>query len=167
MIALLISLVMGECYGTGEVPGFIMRMDGESMNDTIMDKQILSVERRNIADFMRFDIVVVNFPERGDTMFVKRLVGLPGDTVELRGGYLYINNEKYDEPYILDEYRMGLSGEYAPFAVPEGCYFVIGDHRNNSNDSRFMGAVPEEMMIGVVTAINGVPVINPLEDKQE
>ncbi len=158
---------VGKGHRTETVPIFKLRNDSESMNDTIEARQILSVECRNVADLQRFDIVVTNFPDRGDTLFVKRLVGLPGDTVELNGGYLYINGEKYDEPYIPDEYRHGSLNNMAPVNVPEGCYFVIGDHRNNSNDSRNVGSIPADLMVGVVTEIDGKPAENSQEAAYE
>ena len=98
----------------------------------------------------RFDVVICRYPGRGGTNFVKRVVGLPGDTVEIRNGYLYINGGKYDEPYIRDEYRNGSLNTFGPYTVPEGEYFVLGDHRNNSNDSRLQGSLPRDMIIGHV-----------------
>ena len=59
-----------------------------------------------------------------------------------------MNDEKYDEPYILDEYRTGSLNNFGPYEVPEGEYFVMGDHRNNSNDSRMQGSIPRNMIIG-------------------
>ncbi|MBR5109185.1 MAG: signal peptidase I, partial [Clostridia bacterium] len=101
----------------------------------------------------RFDVVVCRYPGRGDTNFVKRVVGMPGDTVEVREGYLYVNGEKYDEPYIKDEYRTGRLNSFGPYEVPEGEYFVMGDHRNNSNDSRMQGSLPRDMIIGHVRTV--------------
>ena len=101
----------------------------------------------------RFDVVICRYPGRGDTNFVKRVVGLPGDQVEIRNGYLYINNEIYEEPYIQDSYRSGRLNDYGPYTVPEDHYFVLGDHRNNSNDSRSQGAIPRDMIIGHVRSV--------------
>ena len=98
-------------------------------------------------------MVVCRYPGRGDTNFVKRVVGLPGDTVEVREGYLYVNGEKYGEPYIKDEYRTGRLNNFGPYEVPEGEYFVMGDHRNNSNDSRMQGSLPRDMIIGHVRTV--------------
>jgi len=101
----------------------------------------------------RFDVVICRYPGRGDTNFVKRVVGLPGDTVEILDGYLYINGDKQDEPYISDEYRVGRLNTFGPYTVPEGAYFVLGDHRNNSNDSRSQGAISRNMIIGHVRTV--------------
>ena len=150
----------------------MVRVNGESMNSTLSNGEIMFVTKFDYASTWfslpwqddktkeqaarittggnpkRFDVVVCRYPGRGDTNFVKRVVGLPGDTVEVREGYLYVNGEKYDEPYIKDEYRKGSLNNYGPYEVPEGEYFVMGDHRNNSNDSRMQGSLPRNMIIG-------------------
>ena len=154
-----------------------VRVDGSSMDDTLADGEIMFVSKYDYAsvwltfpwqqasakeeaarlttggDPERFDVVICRYPGRGDTNFVKRVVGLPGDTVELRAGFLYINGEKQEEPWISDEYRGGGLNEFAPYTVPEGCYFVMGDHRDNSNDSRMQGALPRNMIIGHVRSV--------------
>ena len=130
---------------------FKVAMDGDSMNDTFSNGTILYFEYKDIADIQRFDIVATYYPKRNYTVFTKRVVGLPGDIVEIRDGYLYVNNEKYDEPYINDEYRSGRLDQFEPYTVPENHYFVLGDHRNSSNDSRFVGALDANMLIGVMT----------------
>lgn len=151
-----------EHFGTGErteeSTRFQLRMAGASMNDILNDGDILTVECVDLSELKRFDIVAINYPGRGNTLFVKRLVAFPGEEVELRDSRLYINGELYDEDYINDEYRAGRLNTFASYTVPDDSYFVLGDHRNNSNDSRFVGAIPSEMMIGVVTSINGTPV---------
>lgn len=157
-----------------------VRVEGESMDGTLTDGEIMLVSKTDYASAWfslpwqenrqkeqasrlttggapeRFDVVICRYPGRGDTNFVKRVVGLPGDTVQLSDGFLYVNGEKYDEPYILDEYRTvgACDGEnYGPVTVPEGCYFVMGDHRNNSNDSRYQGAIPRDAIIGHVCRV--------------
>lgn len=152
-----------------------VRVEGESMDGTLDNGEIMLVSKLDYASTWlslpwqesarqeaatrlttggepeRFDVVICRYPGRGNTNFVKRVVGLPGDTVELREGYLYVNGERYEEPYILDEYRTrGPSNgwSFGPVTVPEGHYFVMGDHRNNSNDSRAQGAIPRDAIIG-------------------
>jgi len=113
---------------------------------TGLEKAILPVR-----DIRRGDVIVFKFPEDPDTDFIKRVIGLPGDRVEMRGGQTFINGQLLDEPYMLDEHR-----DYQPFPipgipptpVPDNCYFVMGDHRNNSRDSRVWGCVPRDLIRG-------------------
>ena len=173
-----------------------VRVDGHSMDDTLADGEIMFVTKFDYSTTwlclpwadaeasekspritfggnpQRFDVVICRYPGRGATNFVKRVVGLPGDTVQLTDGYLYVNGEKYEEPYINDEYRTGRMNTFGPYTVPEGKYFVMGDHRNNSNDSRSVGAIERTMIVGHVRQVlfpfgnwRGVP--NGLDVKAE
>ena len=143
-----------------------VRVDGQSMDDTLADGEIMIVSKLGYSSFdfiggrvsafgnpKRFDVVICRYPGRGYTNFVKRVVGLPGDTVSVQDGYLYINDEKYDEPYINDDYRSGYLNNFAPFTVPDGQYFVMGDHRNNSNDNRSIGPIDRNMIVGHVVQV--------------
>ena len=154
-----------------------VRVDGSSMDDTLANGEIMFVSKFDYSSTwlclpwqskeakekapritfggnpQRFDVVICRYPGRGDTNFVKRVVGLPGDTIELKEGYLYVNGEKYDEPYINDEYRSGPLNTMSAREVPEGKYFVMGDHRNNSNDSRSVGAIDRNMIVGHVRQV--------------
>ena len=143
-----------------------VRVDGQSMDDTLADGEIMIVSKLGYSSFdfiggrvsafgnpKRFDVVICRYPGRGYTNFVKRVIGLPGDTVSVQDGYLYINDEKYDEPYINDDYRSGYLNNFAPFTVPDGQYFVMGDHRNNSNDSRSIGPIDRNMIVGHVVQV--------------
>ena len=237
----------------------LVRVDGESMLDTLNNKEIMFVSKVNYSSLWlslpwqdnetkeaapkftffgnpkRFDVVVCRYPDRGDTNFVKRVVGLPGDTVEIRGGYLYVNGERYEEPYLNDAYREGLYHNFSAVTVPakgdvitctedaellvnnsayaygvagvvsrdgddvlvtrqssmgyhaelngkavlvrdgvwyldsevqdgnplagrsfkvdDDYFFVMGDHRNNSNDSRAQGAIRRSYIVGHVKQI--------------
>lgn len=148
-----------EFIRSAEPEGFVYPMEGESMIDTLYSGDL--VEFRFVREgtlVMRFSLVACQYPKRGDTLFIKRVVGVPGDTVELRDGYLYVNGEQYDEPYINEAYRSGYLNSFKAYTVPDGQYFVMGDHRTNSNDSRSIGALDAEMIIGVATAVNGKPI---------
>jgi len=114
-----------------------------------------------LHDPQRGDIVVFVTPPAalvkcgaGGT-FVKRLVGLPGDVVELRlragNGYVYINGKPLDEPYI-EASRRAMLEKFGPVTVKPGSYFVLGDNRSASCDSRYWGSVPRHNLIGKVTA---------------
>ena len=232
-----------------------VRVDGASMNDTLANGEAMFVSKLDYASTWlsmpwqdndtkesmprlttgfgspsRFDVVIARYPGRGDTNFVKRLIGLPGDRVKIEEGFLYVNGEKYEEPYVNDEYRTnsGSSGYsfeevYIPkkgdtlslqytdenknrigvyvngegwkwrgisaagvsadgdrlayhrdgtlllngenitentekiislvgkeFSLEQDLYFVMGDHRNNSNDSRAQGPITRDMIVGHV-----------------
>jgi signal peptidase I len=81
----------------------------------------------------RGDIVVFKYPDNPKELYVKRLIGVGGDEVEIREGALYLNGELVEEDYLYEEMR----GSYGPYQVPEGGYFMMGDNRNDSKDSRF------------------------------
>lgn len=232
-----------------------VRVDGASMNDTLADGEIMFVSKFDYSSTWlsmpwqsdeekqqaprltlggnpnRFDVVICRYPGRGDLNFVKRVIGLPGDTVELNNGILFVNGEQYDEAYVNDEYRTGSLNTFGPATVPakgdtvtvretEGGYalwlndtewdyrvmrngitvtdgdgkkmeitggggitydgtqvtatnaaemlqgltgktftvgqdyfFVMGDHRNNSNDSRSQGPITRDMIVGHVRTV--------------
>ncbi len=155
----------------------LVRVDGKSMDRTLADGEIMFVSKFDYTSVWlclpwqkpaskekasritvggnprRFDVVICRYPGRGGANFVKRVVGLPGDTVEIREGYLYVNGERYGEPYVDDAYRGGLRSRFGPYTVPEGEYFVMGDHRNSSSDSRSRGPISRDRIIGHVRSV--------------
>ncbi len=86
-------------------------------------------------DPQRGDIVIFKFPDDEKQLFIKRVIGLPGETLEMREGKIYIDGseEPLDEPYL----NVEPIGDYGPITIPEGAYFMMGDNRNNSADSRY------------------------------
>ena len=80
----------------------------------------------------RGDIVIFPYPDNPEVTYVKRIIGLPGETVEIKNGAVYIDGTPIKEPYL----KEAMKGEYGPYVVPEGCYFMLGDNRNSSADSR-------------------------------
>lgn len=80
----------------------------------------------------RGDIVIFPYPDNPEVTYVKRIIGLPGETVEIKDGAVYIDGTAISEPYLKEE----MYGEYGPYEVPEGCYFMLGDNRNSSMDAR-------------------------------
>lgn len=80
------------------------------------------------------DIIIFKFPDNEKQTFVKRVIGCPGDVVEIKGGVTYVNGEVLEEPYLNEE---PLQLDFGPYNVPEGYYFVMGDNRNHSNDARY------------------------------
>jgi signal peptidase I len=104
-----------------------------------------------VRDISRGDIVVFKYPEEPERDFIKRVIGLPGDTVELRAKKVYVNGQPLDEPYVhfltpasdLSEVTsMDVRERYGPVTVPSSQYFVMGDNRDNSQDSRYWGFLP-------------------------
>jgi signal peptidase I len=126
-------------------------VDGASMMPTLKNQERMIVSK--IKEPKRFAIVV--FQANEEKAYIKRVIGLPGDHIEYRNDKLYINNQAYEEPY-LDAYkesheRSQIGGPYtADFAVdvPEGTLFVMGDNRRNSKDSRHIGSIAKEKLIG-------------------
>ncbi len=130
-------------------------VDGDSMMPTLVDGDRMIVNK--LGELDRFDIVVFHAPEGKD--YIKRVIGLPGDYIEYKDDQLYINGKPVDEPY-LDEYKSQLTEgtltqdftlqDIDPTleAIPEGYVFVMGDNRRYSKDSRHIGIVSEEKIIG-------------------
>jgi signal peptidase I len=111
-----------------------------------------------VQDPQRGDILVFKTPPAavgrcgaGGT-FIKRLIALPGETWEERNGYIFINGKKLDEPYVKPE-RRDTATSYPPRKIPQGMYFLIGDYRTQSCDSREFGPVPSENIVGKVVRI--------------
>jgi len=98
----------------------------------------------------RGDIIVFKFPEDEKKDFIKRVIGLPGETIELREKVVHINGTAIDEPYAIHtKYTtQPIRDDFGPFTVPEGQYFVMGDNREGSYDSRWWGPVKREKIVG-------------------
>lgn len=127
-----------------------VRVEGRSMIETLQNEEIMFTTRLEYwtGDPQRFDVVICHYPNRTEN-FVKRIVGLPGDTLEIKGGYLYVNGEMYEEPYITHRPDYSMSA----YTVPEGQYFVLGDNRSNSNDSHLIGPIDRSMIVGHVRSV--------------
>jgi signal peptidase I len=119
-------------------------VNGQSMYPTLEGNELLIVNKfiYNVSDPKYGDIVVFHTNEQRD--FIKRIIGLPGDTIEGKQGYVYRNGQKLDEPYIAEE----MIGDFGPVSVKEGQLFVLGDNRNDSKDSRIIGAVDTKAVVG-------------------
>lgn len=129
-------------------------VSGDSMEATLSDGDNLIVDKLTYRfnDPQRFDIIVFPFQHAEDTYYIKRIIGLPGETVQIdMSGFIYINGEVLDESYGLEIIRpenVGIASE--PITLGEDEYFVLGDNRNNSTDSRtdIVGNIHKDDIIG-------------------
>jgi signal peptidase I len=157
--ALEISLTLGAAEATVIIAG--------SMEDSLLAGDYILVDNVSIyaggphrGDIATFDypFIELNIFQRtwrsasklwgggdwGPTLLIKRVVGEPGDTIEIKDGVLYVNGEPQDEPYL----ETDAGADFGPITVPEGHYFMLGDNRYNSRDSRYIGAVPRKVIRG-------------------
>lgn len=108
-----------------------------SMEPTIqVDDRVIGLRLSYLfGEVERGDIVIFRYPDDETQLFVKRVIGLPGETLEIRGGRVYINNaaEPLSEPYVVNH----MDDDYGPITIPDNSYFVMGDNRPNSRDSRY------------------------------
>jgi signal peptidase I len=125
-----------------------VKVEGTSMLPQLADEQRIFVNKLvyRIDRIERGDVIVFRFPEDLRRSYIKRVVGLPGETVEVRKGAVHIDGKTLTEPYVPQRYRDRAS--HPPFTVPEGAYYVLGDHRNTSNDSRTWGTVDKSFITG-------------------
>jgi signal peptidase I len=127
-----------------------VKVEGTSMMPSLYDQERLFINQFSykfgLGNIQRGDTVVFWYPEEPSTSYIKRVIGLPGDTVSVDDGYVIVNGKKLIENYVPPEYRDDRS--YPPVVIPPGQYFVLGDHRVSSNDSRAWGLVPRNYIYG-------------------
>lgn len=127
-----------------------VKVEGTSMMPGLVDQERIFINkfiyRFGLADIGRGDTVVFWFPQDTSKSYIKRVIAIPGDTVEVKGGIVTVNGEPISEPYVPREYRDQLSS--ARRVVPQDEFFVLGDHRTASNDSRSWGTVPRKYIYG-------------------
>jgi signal peptidase I len=125
-----------------------VKVEGTSMQPQLADQDRIFVNRfiYRFKEIDRGDVVVFWYPRDRSKSFIKRVIGVPGDSVEIRKGLVYINGELIKEPYLKPEYRDSQSLDKV--VIPKGKYFVLGDHRNSSNDSRKWGFVEKSLIYG-------------------
>jgi len=130
----------------------IARVDGQSMAPTLSDHDRLIINKftYHVSAPRKGDIVMFYYPVNPDEAFVKRVIAEEGDTVRIAGGHVYVNDQPLDDSYVAPAYRS--HDNFGPETIRNGYYFVLGDHRNNSSDSREWGLVPRKYIVGKVDA---------------
>jgi len=136
LIALLINLFLAQAT----------RVYGQSMEPNLHSDQRLVVEKISYSFHgpQRGDIVVLQVPQAGSGLFIKRVIGLTGEKVEIKGGKVYINEQVIEEPYLSNQSQRDMRAT----VVPPKHVFVLGDNRGSSNDSRSFGSVPLDNIVG-------------------
>jgi signal peptidase I len=152
VVAWLKTLASAAVYATLIVTfGFqVARVEGLSMAPTLADQDRLIVNKLayRIGEPHIGDIVMLYYPLNPEKSFVKRVIAEEGDQVRVVDGRVFRNDVPMDDAFVPSEYRS--HDDWGPQVVPEGYYFVMGDHRNNSSDSRHWGFVPKKYIIGKV-----------------
>jgi signal peptidase I len=127
-----------------------VRVEGTSMMPGLIDQERIFINkfayRFGISDISRGDTVVFWYPGDPSKSFIKRVIGIPGDQVRVTDGKVFVNGAALDEPYVPEVYRDQVSTPAR--VVPADEYYVLGDHRSSSNDSRVWGTVPRHFIYG-------------------
>jgi signal peptidase I len=146
------TLLSAAVYATIIVTfGFqVARVEGQSMVPTLEDQDRLIVNKLayRLGDPQVGDVVMLYYPEDPSKSFVKRIIAEDGDTIRSADGKVYRNEVLLDDDFIPEEFKS--RDTWGPYVVQRGYYFVMGDHRNNSSDSRQWGQVPKRYIIGKV-----------------
>ena len=152
LVAWVKTLASAAVYATLIVTfGFqVARVEGQSMAPTLADQDRLIVNKLvyRLSAPRRSDIVMLYYPLNPDKSFVKRVIAEEGDQVRIVDGRVFVNEIPLGDDYVPQEFRS--HDDWGPQVIPEGYYFVMGDHRNNSSDSRHWGMVPKKYIIGKV-----------------
>jgi signal peptidase I len=125
-----------------------VKVEGTSMAPLLSDQERIFINKfvYRFEPIQRGDVVVFWYPLDRTKSFIKRVIALPGETVEIRQGIVYVNGKTLAEPYVPPKYED--MSDYGPVKVPRQMYFVMGDHRISSNDSRIFGPVARRFIYG-------------------
>jgi signal peptidase I len=154
LFAWLKTLVSAAVYATLIVTFGVQvaRVEGQSMAPTLENQDRLIVNKFAYLPFIGSprpgDIVMLYYPRDPDKSFVKRVIAGEGDTVKIEDGRVYVNDQPLADDFVAPEYRS--HDDHEPIVVRPGYYYVLGDHRNNSSDSRDWGEVPKKYITGKV-----------------
>lgn len=127
-------------------------VEGQSMQPTFENSDYLITEKVSytLRAPQRGEIVIFHPPDNSSVNYIKRIVGLPGDRVEIKDGSIYINSQKIDEPYLTSNEQTKTVAKDLDIKLKEDEYFVLGDNRNHSRDSREIGPVPKQNIVSKI-----------------
>lgn len=152
VINLLIAIIISYLIISYIASAF--KINGNSMCPTLCDYDRVIISRISLKfkEISRFDIVTLYKPNEPDKSVIKRIIGLPDEIIEIRDGNVYINYKPLEEPFLKDSKKDFIyrSINMKPILIPRGHYFVLGDNREYSVDSRHFGVVPEKYIYGIV-----------------
>jgi len=143
LCALLLATGCGVATQTAVQP---VKVLGKSMEPSLKEGDRIFIGK-GVEKLERGDIVTYRYPQDEAQSFIHRVVGMPGEEIESREGKVYINGAYLEESYVKAENTL-YSREFERVKVPEGCYFVMGDNRDNANDSRAWGPLPKKYIYG-------------------
>jgi len=128
-------------------------VSGESMEPNFHDRNYLLVNKigYSFVQPQRGEVVVFKFPGELKEKYIKRIIGLPGETIEVKNNGVYVNGSKLIEPYLPKNFQTTTLSNQNKWTLKDKEYFVLGDNRDNSNDSRVWGPLPKENLIGKIT----------------
>ncbi len=144
-ILVIVVVILFRCYVAA-----LIKVNGTSMMDTLHNKDIMILDKisYHFRKIKRFDIVVIDLDNE---FIIKRVIGLPGEHIEYKDDTLYVNGKKIEEDFYhkkTDDFSLE---DLDSTEVPEDCYFVLGDNRQNSMDSRIIGFIPKDKIMGLTS----------------
>jgi signal peptidase I len=123
-----------------------VKVEGVAMLPTYKDGDRLVV-RKDAGQIERLDVIIFRYPKDPSRSYIKRVIGLPGETIAITGGKVMIDGKELAEPYV-DPDKNQSTSDLPPLKIPPDHYFVLGDNRDNSSDSRYWGTVDKELIVG-------------------
>jgi signal peptidase I len=149
VIALVAMQLIASVFATAFLVQ-VVRVEGHAMEPTLNDQDRLLINKLAYRrrDPGRNDIVMHYYPLAPEKSFIKRVIAVDGDEVRIADGVVYVNGVPRSDAFVPDDFRS--HDNWGPEVVPQGYYFVLGDHRNNSSDSRHWGFVPKKYIVGKV-----------------
>lgn len=148
IVSICLAVLAAGCFDGDYARKF--EVGGSAMAPSFPHGTIVHVEEYGIDEPQRGDVVVFRSPNNPDLRLIRRIIGVPGDLVEIRDGIVYVNGTLLDEPYKWDP----VVCPCGPWDIEQGHYFVLTDNRTKTSDSRTIGQIPEENIIGRVVEVD-------------